>query len=362
LVIASPLLLFGKNFLLSHMATEKSTAYSTIRLHKHSMVPEHRKKPTVHVSKAVGSTKAPKQPKVPHKAEDQIDCPRRPVESILLDSPSASEHRVSFDFKPKVKEITAYNAVDEGKKSAVRKPRKRKQHCEGQPRFEIVDRSLVLPKAMTKVAKLKAKKFSALVSSETSVTLKYKRRDDMEADMRSLGLLPKTYIENKLIVHNLSFRDTEETVAECFGQLAEVEKVVLEKNSKGVCTGKGTVTFCSGFYPGKEGSLYELRLSGRLLRIERIKKQLKNKTRLFISHIRKSIKISELRAILKKAGYVPKSIKIDLNENRNKGYGFVEFHTEEQAERFIKAFHSFKEVLGAESFVEYSQEKQSRMC
>lgn len=337
------------------MSTEESTACPMIGLTEANRPKSHKKsiasfiKHTVSPRITVSRQLTEKEPK-------PVEESRKAVESILLDSPSCSEHRVSFDFKPAIKEITPFNSFKEKQINLL----KQKNHEKRKPKFEIIDRNLILPKGMMKVVKLKAKKFLAVIPARDTVTVKYRRKDDMEADMRALGFLPKTYIENKLIVHNLSFKETEESVAECFRQLGKVEKVILERNRKQVCTGKATVTFCSAFYPGQENTMYDLRLNGRLLRIERIKKQIRNKTRLFISHIRKNIKIAELRMILKKAGYVPKSIKIDLNDNRNRGYGFVEFHTSEQAEGFIKAFSTIKDTLGKDSFVEYSQEKQSK--
>lgn len=269
------------------------------------------------------------------------------ITPILLDSPSCSECRVSFDCKPTIKEIIPFNQIYNKKKKDNKK-------------FEIKDKNLIINKSMTKMVKQKAKKFTALVPSSNKVILKYKNKEDMENDMRSLGLKPKTYIESKLIVHNLSFKENEESVKTFFSQFAEVEKVILEKNKKGVCVGKGVITFSTGFYSGQEKKLYNLRLNGRLLRIERIKKQVINKTRLFISHMNKNLKISDLRSILKKEGFVPKSIRVDLNDNRNKGYGFVEFQTAEQSENFIKNYSKFKEFIGENSFVELSHEKMDR--
>lgn len=292
------------------------------------------------------------------------------MESILLESPSCSEFRVSFDFKPRIKEIIPFNPILSISKKSHRlklggenrgleedaSTHNGKRH----EKFEIKDKNLILDKRMSRIVKQKARKYSTMVPSSNSIVLKYKRREDMDADMRSLGLKPKTYIESKLIVHNLSFKETEESVGQFFSQFGEVEKVVLEKNSKGLCIGKGVVTFSTAFYPGQEKSLYNLRMNGRLLRIERIKKQMLNRTRLFISHIKKNLKIADLRSIMKKEGFVPKSVKIDLNDNRNKGYGFVEFQTPEQAESFMKSYSKLKDLLGPDSFVEYSQEKQDK--
>ncbi|KAM0680028.1 hypothetical protein GINT2_001716 [Glugoides intestinalis] len=266
------------------------------------------------------------------------------LQSILLESPSCTEHRVSFDTSPKVKEI-ARKTEKAGKERKVIK-------------FEVKDKSIIMNKKLQSLVKTKAKKFYALVPSSSNIILKYRRMEDLEADLRALGLKPKTYIENKLIVNNFSFKETEESVKEFFKQFAGVEKVSLEKNTRGFCTGKGIVTFSTGFYAGQENKLYDMRLNGRLLRIERIKKQCVNRTRLFISHMRKSLKIAELRNILKKEGFSPKNVRIDLRDGRNLGYGFVEFQTVEEAESFLKNYSKLQESIGSESFVELSKEKQ----
>ncbi|ELA42167.1 uncharacterized protein VICG_00810 [Vittaforma corneae ATCC 50505] len=339
------------------MNAEKSTIFPTISLQQAGV--EHR-------------PEAAHQQEIeqPTSEDTQRYQHLKPMGSILLESPSCSELRVSFDFEPKIKEIMPFNPIFSSSKKrsylkqgdAKHNPKNNTStHIEKRVlKFEIKDKSLILDRRMTKMVKQKAKKYSALIPSSNTIVLKYKRKEDMEVDLRSLGLTPKTYIENKLIVHNLSFKETEESVSRFFGQFAEVEKVVLEKNSKGLCVGKGVVTFSTAFYSGQEKKLYDLRMNGRLLRIERIKKQVLNRTRLFISHIKKNLKIADLRSILKKEGFVPKSVKIDLNDNRNKGYGFVEFQTPEQAESFVKSYSKLKELLGPGSFVEYSQEKQDK--
>lgn len=266
-------------------------------------------------------------------------CPstKTPIKSILMDSPVSSELRVTFDDCPRVKEISYNNGAPVRQKA---------------PKYEVKDRTIILNKKMIGPAKLKAKKYVAMIPSHNSVVLKYKRKEDLDVDLRALGLKPKTYIENKILVYGLGYRETEESVKAFFGVFADVERVVLEKNSKNFCTGKATVTFSTHLNTNQE-----FRLNNRLLRIERIKKQIVNRTRLFISHMAKTVKISDLRSALKQFGFVPKDIRIDLQDGRNKGYGFVEFDTPEDAEAFIQSFSLISPSIGKDSRVELSHEK-----
>lgn len=270
-------------------------------------------------------------------AQKSAPLRRSAVQSILLDSPSSSPHRVSFDFVPKIKEISCSNGQPTEKKPL---------------KFEVKDRNIIINKNKLKFIKAHAKKYSALISSKQSIVLKYRRNEDMETDLRAMGLKPRTYVENKLIVYNLGYKETESSVEEYFSSFSEVEKVVLEKNKKGFCTGKGTVTFTA-----QVNTNQEFRLGGRLLRIERIKKQIINRNRLFISHMNKNLKISDLRKILKDNGFTPKNIRIDLQDGRNKGFGFVEFERFEDSERFAENFKVFSERIGEKSFVQKSKEK-----
>lgn len=263
-----------------------------------------------------------------------------PIKSILMDSPVSSDLRVTFDDCPRIKEIACNNGIPDRQKT---------------PKYEIKDKTIILRKKMIGAVKLKAKKYTAMIPSHNNIVLKYKRREDLDADLRALGLKSKTYVENKIIVYGLGYRETEESVGAFFGAFAEVEKVVLEKNSKGLCTGKATVTFSTRLNTNQE-----FRLSNRLLRIERIKKQVINRTRLFISHMSKTMKISSLRSALKQFGFVPKDIRIDLQDGRNKGYGFVEFDTPEEAEAFIRSFDLLSPAIGKDSRVEMSHEKQDK--
>lgn len=260
------------------------------------------------------------------------------VKSILMESPMSSDLRVTFDDCPKIREIACNNGT---------------RHKA--PKYEIKDKTIILRKKMLGAVKLKAKKYTAMIPSHNNVVLKYKRREDMDADLRALGLKSKTYIENKIIVYGLGYRETEESVRAFFGAFADIEKVVLEKNSKNFCTGKATVTFSSCLNTNQE-----FRFNNRLLRIEKIKKQVINRTRLFISHMTKTMKISGLRSVLKQFGFVPKDIRIDLQDGRNKGYGFVEFDTPEEAEAFARSFKLMSPSIGRDSCVEMSREKQDK--
>lgn len=260
---------------------------------------------------------------------------------ILLDSPSTTSSRVSFDPTPRIKEISPRATTTT------------------ELRYKIQNKTLVLTqhpmKGLKQLVKGKANKFIAMMEGKNQLLLKYRRAVDIEADLRALGLKAKSYIENKIIINGIGFKETEETVTNYFAKFGTVEKVVLEKNSKGFCTGKGTLTFAQRIHTGQE-----FRLNRRLLRIERVKKQKFNTVRLHISHMSKDINISKLRSILKEKNFVPENIRIDLQDGKNKGYGFVEFKTPEEAERFMNDFHKVKAKIGINSYVEFSKEKELR--
>ncbi|KAI5168749.1 hypothetical protein PAEPH01_0387 [Pancytospora epiphaga] len=263
---------------------------------------------------------------------------RAAPKSILLDSPSTSSSHVSFDTNLKILEISFNNGM----------PNKYKAK-----QFQIRDKTLILSTQLKDLVKRKANKYSAMLTEDSNIILKYKRRADIDTDLRALGLQSKNYIENKIIVQGLGYRETEESVQNYFSNFGDVEKVILEKNSKSFCTGKGTITFRSNINTGQQ-----FRLGNRPLRIERIKKQMMNTTRLHISHMSKDINISKLRAILKTAGFIPKNIRIDMVNGKNRGYGFVEFNKPEEAECFMEGFERVKRALGEGSHVEFSKEKK----
>ena len=55
----------------------------------------------------------------------------------------------------------------------------------------------------------------------------------------------------------------------------------------------------------------------------------------------------------------PKNIRVKYGEvNKiSKGYGFIEYDTEKEANFFISKFGEIKSLLGKECFYEYSNEK-----
>ena len=274
----------------------------------------------------------------PHAPEPLPSAAAPPVPILMDSSPVArSPNRVSFDTRPRIKKIDFNNGVPASHKLR---------------QYEIKDKTLILNAGMKDELKRFAKKYCAMVVNGGKIVLKYRRKIDMDADLRALGLRAKSYMENKIIVNGIGFRETEETVGAFFSKSGTVEKVVLEKNSKGFCTGKATVTFTTNINSGRE-----FVLGGRRLRIERIKQQKINTMRLHISHMNKGINISKLRSILKSEGFVAKNIRIDLSNGKNRGYGFVEFSTPEEAEDFVENFARVREQMGAESFVEFSKEK-----
>lgn len=262
------------------------------------------------------------------------------ITPILLDSPSVSTRRVSFNTKPQINKISYNNGIPEQK---------------SKPTFEVKDKTLLLSGFSKDDIKKKAHHHLSMVFHKKQIILKYRRKVDLNADLKALGLKSNTYMENKILVAGIGYKETEETVARYFGKFGEVEKVVLEKNKKDFCTGKATITFATDI----SNSNVEFRMNNRLLRVDRIKKQYVNSTRLHISHMEKQINISRMRSILKNAGFVPKNIRIDRIKNKNKGYGFVEFCSSEEAQRFMDSFGTVQPNLGPRSQIEFSNEKKA---
>ncbi|KAI5149555.1 hypothetical protein ENBRE01_0977 [Enteropsectra breve] len=260
---------------------------------------------------------------------------------IIAEKNTSIKHakRVSFNLVPEVKTIDFNNG-----KNIKKKPKEF---------FEVKDKMLVLSGRLAKEIKAKAKKFVTMVQDKEKIILKYRRNMDMDTDMRALGLKAKTYIENKIIVNGLGYKETEASISDYFSQFGEIEKIVVEKNKSGLCAGKCTVTFIGNVNTGQK-----FKLNGRVLRIERIKIQQMNTTRLHVSHMNKDINISKFRMALKAQGFVPSNIQIELKEGRNKGYGFVEFKTTEESARFMSEYDKLRSALGAQSFVEFSKEKK----
>lgn len=283
------------------------------------------------------TTTVPDKSKIKRVKGSIDNTPESQIEPTKIDN----RRRVTFNDTPQIIEID----------KKMNNPKKKKSE-----KFEIKDKTIIMSKRMMKIIKAKARKFNVMVPSDRNIILKYRTREELESDLRSMGLKPKTYIENKMVVYNLGYKETEKSVLDYFKTFGEVDKVVLEKNKKGYCLGKATVTFCSSISGNNS-----YKLNNRILRIERIKKQNINRNRVFISHMDKNIKISDMRRILKQSSFVPKNIRIDLQDGKNRGYGFVEFETGEESAMFIEKYKEIAKKIGKNSFCELSKEKDAFM-
>ncbi|KAL6120738.1 hypothetical protein NUSPORA_02484 [Nucleospora cyclopteri] len=116
-----------------------------------------------------------------------------------------------------------------------------------------------------KIAK-KATRYKTLIKSSGKTILRYRNKTELQADMRSMGLLEKTYMENKLLVTNLSYRETEESIKKYFNGYGKVIKVTVEKNKKGFCIGKAVITI-----ENYQFDRVEHKMSNRVIRVEKVK-------------------------------------------------------------------------------------------
>lgn len=182
---------------------------------------------------------------------------------------------------------------------------------------------------------------------------------DMKANRRPGGSREEgkgKYMDNKFIVTNLSYKETEESIAEEFGRYGEIEKIVIQRNKEGMSVGKAVITFKGRTVIG-DGIV----MSSKPIYIEKIRKPLENKTRFFVGRLDKSLSIVAIRKVLADNGCKPKDIRVIYSENkRNKGYGFIEYGSEGEALAFASRFGEMKKQLGAECFYEYSNEKAGR--
>jgi len=334
---------------------------------KRSMTNRSGRKEKVNESKGAVIKRKETDSKNEYKETDsKNDCKETANKNEYKETDSKNEcregRRVSFNLVPTIVNISYNNGIPKAEK-----------------KWERRDKTLIFTRDFKKQIRSRAKKYSTMVKNERQITLKYKSEEDIAEDMKSLGLLKesashgkpsakgngknspsksshssKSYEECKMIVIGLGYRETEESVKEYFSKFGDLEKAIIEKNSKGYCLGRGTLTFKSYVNTSQV-----FRLNNRVLRIERIKKQKINLTRVHVSHMGKEVNISRLRQILKIEGFVPENIRIDMGDNgMNKGFGFIEFKTPEDAKRFIEKYPTFSDKVGDASFVEYSKEKR----
>ena len=148
------------------------------------------------------------------------------------------------------------------------------------------------------------------------------------------------YMNNKFILVNLSYKETEECIREVFGKYGEIEKVAIQdKDNMSVV--RAIITFKS-----KVVIRDDIVMANKPIYIERIKKPLKDRTRFFLRKLNKSLSIVTLRKILVDAECKRKDIKISYGENkRNKGYGSIKYGTEGEANVFASKFDEIGHLL-----------------
>ena len=147
------------------------------------------------------------------------------------------KRKVSFVEEVEIHEIPNNNITKRERKKLQRKNEKSKM-AENSPatKYAVINLNIKIAKKY-KIHKL-AKLHSARVFENRHVILNYKNREDLEKDLFNMGLKKKIDGMYMVIVYNLHYKETEESVEEYFKQFNEVSKVTVEKNSKGFCTGK----------------------------------------------------------------------------------------------------------------------------
>lgn len=206
------------------------------------------------------------------------------------------------------------------------------------------------------------KNFKDVKSGEDGFVLEYPSKEHALVDMkanRGQGGEKKEdssrYLSNKYILTNLSYKEDKESISKVFEKYGEIERITIKTNKDNISTGKAIITF-------KKRAVIkeEIVMSNKPIYIERIKKPLENKTRFFLGKLTKSLSIVEIRKIFAETKCKPKDIRILYGENkRNRGYGFIEYANEKDANVFIGKFEKIKSLLGPECYYEYSNEKAS---
>lgn len=116
----------------------------------------------------------------------------------------------------------------------------------------------------------KAHHYKTMIHEKKNVIFQYQTLENMQLDLKSMGLQNPNYMMNKLLIFNLGYKETEESIKRYFTKFGTVIKVVVEKNKKGVCTGKATLTMGNFANSLINGTIHKL--NKRILRLERIKK------------------------------------------------------------------------------------------
>jgi hypothetical protein len=201
-------------------------------------------------------------------------------------------------------------------------------------------------------------RYSKIKVADDYFVLAYANMKDAKEDYKSNLSTAKwssrvEYMDNKYILSNLSYKETEESITERFRKFGEVERVAIERNRDGISTGKAVITFRdSAFIKG------EVVMNSKLISVERIKRPQHNYNRLFLSHVNKDMTIVSIRKLVMSIGPRPTDIRLKYSENkRHNGYCFLTYDTEEKAKAVASRFDEVKERLGPEAYIEFSVEK-----
>ncbi|KAM0672023.1 putative RNA-binding protein [Ordospora colligata] len=201
----------------------------------------------------------------------------------------------------------------------------------------------------------------AITVIERGYLLEYPSKEhalvDMKTNRRPSGKkseLVEEYMNTKFILMNLSYKETEETISEKFSKYGKIEKISIKKNKYNISTGKAIIIF-----KNKAVIRDEVVMNSKPIYIERVKAPVQNKKRLFLGGLTKKHSIVDIRTILAGAGCKPVDIVVPYGDNKkNKGYGFIEYRDEKEANVFVRKFSSIKSMLGPECYFEYSNEKK----
>ncbi|KAL7347916.1 RNA-binding domain-containing protein [Encephalitozoon intestinalis] len=249
-----------------------------------------------------------------------------------------------------------------GKKEKDEISREKKKNIEA-IKFDEATCSLVIKGSLTlKDIKEAFKNFKSIENGKGHFILKYPSKEHALVDMkanRKQGKEKKEssgrYLDNKYILTNLSYKENEESISKVFEKYGEIERIRIKKNKDNISTGKAIITFKK-----KAVIKEEIVMNNKPVYIERMKKPWENKTRFFLGKLNKAHSIVEIRKILADVECKPKEIRVIYGENkRNRGYGFIEYANEEDANAFTEKFEEIKDRLGAGCYYEYSNEKAS---
>lgn len=159
------------------------------------------------------------------------------------------------------------------------------------------------------------------------------------------------------IINNLSYKETEESLKKYFSTFGRIEKISLQKNKKNIFVGKAVITINK---PLKIDN--DFILNGKILRVERIKDQMVNDKRIFVSHINKNLSILDIRNMLKENEIKPSDIRIryDSITKKNNGFCHLTYNNRLEAKKFESKWKYIKEKLGFDSNYEYAYEKPEK--